>query len=79
MEYDQEQKEITMTQEIAAILIDSRHAEPILWKVLSSVYRLLKKKYGISKDEIAGLIDDHKKVVLKEIPLDVDERLKKLL
>ena len=72
-----------MTQEIAAIFsknrIDSRHAEPILWKVLSSVYRLLKKKYGISKDEIAGLIDDHKKVVLKEIPLDVDETLKKLL
>lgn len=83
MEDDQEQKEIAMTQEIAAIFsknrIDSRHAEPILWKVLSSVYRLLKKKYGISKDEIAGLIDDHKKVVLKEIPLDVDERLKKLL
>jgi len=76
-------REIAMTQEIAAIFsknrIDSRHAEPILWKVLSSVYRLLKKKYGISKDEIAGLIDDHKKVVLKEIPLDVDETLKKLL
>jgi len=83
MEDDQEQKEIAMTQEIAAIFsknrIDSRHAEPILWKVLCSVYRLLKKKYGISKDEIAGLIDDHKKVVLKEIPLDVDETLKKLL
>jgi len=61
MEDDQEQKEIAMTQEIAAIFsenrIDSRHAEPILWKVLSSVYRLLKKKYGISKDEIAVLLD----------------------
>ena len=83
MEDDQEQKEITMTQEIAAIFsknrIDCRHAEPILWKVLSGVYRLLKKKYGISKDEIAGLSDDHKKVVLKEIPLDMDETLKKLL
>jgi hypothetical protein len=42
MEDDQEQKEITMTQEIAAIFsknrIDCRHAEPILWKVLPSVY-----------------------------------------
>jgi hypothetical protein len=83
MEDEQEQKEITMTHEIAAIFskngIDCRHAEPILWNVLSSVYRLLKKKYGISKDEIASLIDDHKKVVLKETPLDVDEKLKKLL
>jgi len=56
-----------------------RHAEPILWMVLSNVYSLLKKKYGISKDEIAGLIDEHKKEILKEISLDVDEKLKKLL
>jgi hypothetical protein len=47
--------------------------------VFSSVYRLLKNKHGISKDEIAGLIDDHKKLALQEIPLDVDEKLKKLL
>jgi hypothetical protein len=31
----------------------------------SSVYRLLKKKYGISKDEIVGLIDDHSLITLK--------------
>jgi hypothetical protein len=84
MEDEQEQKEITMTHEIADIFskngIDCRHAEPILWNVLSSIYREKgKKKYGISKDETAGLIDDHKKVVLREIPLDVDEKLKKLL
>jgi hypothetical protein len=83
VEDEQEQKEITITNEISAIFskngIDCRHAEPILWDVLSRIYTLLKRKYGISKDEIAGLIDDHKKVVLKEIPLDVDEKLKKLL
>jgi len=77
----EEQKEITITSDIAEIFnkngMDSRHAESIIWNVLSSVYRLLKKKHGISKDEIAGLIDDHK--ALKEIPFDVDEKLKKLL
>jgi len=58
---------------------DCRHAEPILWMVLSNVYSLLKRKYGISKDEIAALIDEHKKEILKEIPWDMDEKLKKLL
>ena len=71
----EEQKEITITRDIAEIFnkngMESRHAESIIWNVLSI--------HGISKDEIAGLIDDHKKVVLKEIPLDVDETLKKLL
>jgi hypothetical protein len=83
MEDEEAQKEITMSRDIAEIFnkngTDYRHAEPILWIVLSNVYRCLKKKYGISKDEIAGLIDHHKKEVLKEMPLDVDEKLKKLL
>ena len=60
----EEQKEITITRDIAEIFnkngMESRHAESIIWDVLSSVYRLLKKKHGISKDEIVGLIDDHK-------------------
>ncbi|HYA82179.1 MAG TPA: hypothetical protein VEH06_01830 [Candidatus Bathyarchaeia archaeon] len=83
MDDEQEQKRITMSRDIAEIFnkngTDCRHAEPILWIVLSNVYSHLKKKYGISKDEITGLIDEHKKEILKEIPLDVDEGLKKLL
>jgi len=77
----EEQKEITITRDIAEIFnkngMDSRHAQSIIWDVLPSVYRLLKKKHGISKDEIASLMIIRE--ALKEIPFDVDEKLKKLL
>jgi hypothetical protein len=43
--------------------IDARRAEPILWMLLSNVYRLLKKKDGISTRDIASIIEDNKKVV----------------
>ena len=70
-----------MTHEIAEVLnkndLDARRAEPILW-LLSSVYRLLKRD-GISTHDIAGIIDDHNKVVMKDVPLDVDESLEELL
>jgi hypothetical protein len=46
--------------------IDARQAEPILWMLLSNVYRLLKKKDGISTHDIASIIEDNKKVVLSE-------------
>ena len=59
--------------------IDARQAEPILWMVLSNVYRLLKKKDGISTRDIASIIEDNKKVVLRESWFDADERLQGLL
>jgi hypothetical protein len=34
--------------------IDASRAEPILWMLLSNVYRILKKKDGISTRDIAS-------------------------
>ena len=45
---------------------EARRAEPILWMLLSNVYRLLKKKDGISTRDIASIIEDNKKVALRE-------------
>ncbi|MGC2575612.1 MAG: hypothetical protein WA364_29245 [Candidatus Nitrosopolaris sp.] len=59
--------------------IDARRAEPILWMLLSNVYRLLKKKDGISTRDIACIIEDNKKAVLRESWFDVDERVQGLL
>jgi hypothetical protein len=53
--------------------------EPILWMLLSNVYRLLKKKDGISTSDVASIIEDNKKVVLRESWFDADERLQGLL
>jgi|GEM_PF-4989269 len=59
-----------MAYRIAEVLnengIDARLAEPILWLLLSNVYRLSKKKDGISTRDIASIIEDNKKVVLRE-------------
>ena len=55
--------------------VDARRAEPILWILLSNVYRLLKKKDGISTRDIASIIEDNKSVVLRESWFDTDERL----
>jgi hypothetical protein len=45
IEDEEEDIETTMTHEIAEVLnkngLDARRAEPILWMLLSSVYRLL--------------------------------------
>jgi hypothetical protein len=65
-----------MAYRIAELLkensIDARRAEPILWMLLSNVYRLLKKKDGISTRSIGSIIEDNKKVVLREsCPLDL--------
>jgi hypothetical protein len=72
-----------MAYRIAEVLnengIDARRAEPILWMLLSNVYRLLKKKDGISTRDIASIIEDNKKVVLRESWFDADERLQGLL
>ena len=72
-----------MAYKIAEVLnengIDARRAEPILWMLLSNVYRLLKKKDGISTRDIASIIEDSKKVVLSESWFDADERLQGLL
>jgi hypothetical protein len=72
-----------MAYRIAEVLkendIDARRAEPILWMLLSNVYRLLKKKDGISTRDIASVIEDNKKVVLGESWFDADERLQGLL
>jgi hypothetical protein len=72
-----------MAYRIAEVLnengIDARWAEPILWMLLSNVYRLLKKKDGISTRDIASIIEDNKKVVLRESWFDADERLQGLL
>ena len=72
-----------MTYRIAEALnddgIDARQAEPILWMLLSNVYRLLKKKDGISTRDIASMIEGNKKSVLKESWFDADERLQGLL
>ncbi|MFZ0515267.1 MAG: hypothetical protein WAM14_26965 [Candidatus Nitrosopolaris sp.] len=46
--------------------LDARRAEPILWVLLSKVYRLMRKRDGISTHDVANLIDTHKKLVLKE-------------
>jgi hypothetical protein len=59
--------------------VDARRAEPILWILLSNVYRLLKKKDGISTRDIASIIEDNKNVVLRESWFDTDERLQGLL
>jgi hypothetical protein len=59
--------------------VDARRAEPILWILLSNVYRLLKKKDGISTRDIASIIEDNKNVVLRESWFDADERLQGLL
>ena len=59
--------------------IDASRAEPILWMLLSNVYRLLKKKDGISTRDIASIIEDNKKVVLRESWFDADEQLQGLL
>ena len=72
-----------MAYRIAEVLndngIDARQAEPVLWMLLSNVYRLLKKKDGISKRDIANIIEDNKKAVLKKSWFDADERLKGFL
>ena len=72
-----------MAYRIAEVLndngIDARQAEPILWMLLSNVYRLLKKKDGISTRDIASIIEDNKKAVLRESWFDADERLRGLL
>ena len=70
-----------MAYRIAEMLngIDARQAEPILWMLLSNVYRLLKKKDGISTRDIASIVEDNKKVVLRESWFDADERLQGLL
>jgi hypothetical protein len=72
-----------MTYRIAEVLnengIDGRRAEPILWMLLSNVYRLLKKKDGISTSDVTSIIEDNKKVVLSESWFDADERLQGLL
>jgi len=72
-----------MAYRIAVMLnensIDARRAEPILWMLLSNVYRLLKKKDGISTRDIASIIEDNRKVVLRESWFDADERLQGLL
>ncbi|MGA9154889.1 MAG: hypothetical protein WBZ36_30255 [Candidatus Nitrosopolaris sp.] len=47
--------------------------------LLSNVYRLLKKKDGISTRDIASIIEDNKKAVLKESWFYADERLQGLL
>jgi hypothetical protein len=63
MEDEQEDIEITMTitYEIAEILkknnLDAISAEPILWMLLSNIYRLLKKRDGISTHDVANLTD----------------------
>ncbi|MFZ0514960.1 MAG: hypothetical protein WAM14_25390 [Candidatus Nitrosopolaris sp.] len=80
---EDEDIEITMTHEIAEALhkngLDARRAEPIFWILLSSVYRLLKKRDGITTYDIEAVINGHKKVLLKEWPIDVDKRLEELL
>jgi len=72
-----------MAYKIAEVLnengIDAKRAEPILWMLLSNVYRLLKKKYGILTRDIASIIENSKKVVLRESWFDADERLQGLL
>jgi hypothetical protein len=82
-EAQDEDIEMTMTYEIGEILdkngLDARRAEPILWTLLSNIYRLLKKRDGISTHDVANLIDTHKKEVLKESWFDADEKLEKLL
>ena len=59
-----------MAYKIAEVLnengIDASRAEPILWMLFSNVYRLLKKKGGISTRDIASIIEDNKQVVLRE-------------
>ena len=68
-----------MAYRIAEVLnehgIDARQAEPILWMLLSNVYQLLKKKDGISTRDIASIIEDNKRMVLRESWFDADERL----
>jgi len=59
--------------------IDAWRTESILWMLLSNVYRLLKKKDGISTLDIASIIEYNKKVVLRESWFDADERLQGLL
>ena len=53
-----------MAYRIAQVLnengIDARRAEPILWMLLSNVYRLLKKKDGISTRDIASIFEVNK-------------------
>jgi uncharacterized protein YfkK (UPF0435 family) len=72
-----------MAYRIAEVLnensIVARRAEPILWMLLSNIYRLLKKKEGISTRDIASIIEDNKKAVLRESWFDADERLQGLL
>ena len=72
-----------MAYRIAEVLnengIDARQAEPILWLLLSNIYRLLKKKDGISTRDIASVIEDNKRLVLRESWFDADERLQGLL
>jgi hypothetical protein len=81
--YEDEDIEITMTYKIAEILkkndLDARRAEPILWKLLSNLYRLMKKRDRISTHDVANLIEIHKREVLRESWFDADERLEGFL
>lgn len=76
-------RDIEMTHRIAEILnekgMDASDAEPVLWMLLSSIYRIIKKRHGIPMDVVVSLIDDHKKTVLKEMSYDVDKKLEVLL
>jgi hypothetical protein len=64
-----------MAYRIAKVLnengIDARRAEPIL--CMHALKRLLKKKDGISTPDIASIIEDNKKVVLRESWFDAAE------
>lgn len=72
-------RDIEMTHRIAEILNEPSDAEPVLWMLLSSIYRIIKKRHGIPMDVVVSLIDDHKKTVLKEMSYDVDKKLEVLL
>jgi uncharacterized protein YfkK (UPF0435 family) len=53
---EDEDIEITITYKIAEVLkksdLDARHAEPVLWKLLSNIYRLMKKRNRISTHDV---------------------------
>jgi hypothetical protein len=74
---EDEDIEITMTRRYSRR--GARHAERILWKLLSNVYRLMKKRDRISTHDVANLIEIHKRKVLGESWFDVDERLEGFL
>jgi hypothetical protein len=75
----------TQTIHLIAKLLNERgmnagDAEPLLWMMLSSIYRILRKRHGSSIDDIMHLIDDHKEAVRYEMSSGgVDITLEELL